>query len=114
MGLLVSTKSRYNLLFLLRFVVRQTDARMQKKFLQVFDEFSGAYIAVVRMMHKIRYPIQRYFETRTMRWLDVRAQMVEQGFHFTPMNVGAELILQDGAQQVSVFIAHGDLGSSHK
>jgi hypothetical protein len=84
---------------------------MQKKLLHMFEEISGADIAIVRMMQKVRYPIQRYFEARTVRWFYICAQMIEQGFHFAPMDVGAELVLQDGAQQVDVFVAHGVLGS---
>jgi hypothetical protein len=102
------TKRLQRLFFLLILVSGGTDPRVQKKLLHVFKEISAADTAIVRMVQKISHAIQCHFEARTMRWLDVRSQMVEQGFHFAPMDIGAELILQDGAQQVNVFVAHGD------
>lgn len=74
----------------------------------MLDEVSSAFIAMVRMMKKIGDAIQGDPKACALRRFNLRAQMVEQGFHFSPMNVGGMGVLEYGTQKVVMFMAHDD------
>jgi hypothetical protein len=60
------------------------------------------------MMHESLNLVQRDFEACAVRGFDLGAEMMEQGFDFAPVNVGARRILKDAAHQVCMLVAHDD------
>jgi hypothetical protein len=53
-------------------------------------------------------------ETRAMRGLDAGAKMIEQGFHFPPMDVGTDRVMENAAELVGVLVAHFDCPDENK
>ena len=60
------------------------------------------------VVQKFGDTIQRYLEACTMGRIDIRAQMMQQRLDLTPMHIGAQGVLEDGAQQTRVLVANGD------
>ena len=90
---------------LVRLVARYTDAGARQELAQMFDRLLVADVALVRMMQKILDPVEHDAKARTVRRLDRRAQVHQQRFDLAPVDIAAEGILKDGAQQVEVLVA---------
>ena len=82
---------------------------MGKKLTEMLDVFSGAFGAMVRVMHEIRDTVECYLETRTVRSLHVGSKVIEQRFHLAPVNIGNVRLLKNCAQQIGLFVTHSGL-----
>jgi len=82
------------------FVQRRADAGPGQIFAQMFDLLLIAYTAVVGVMQKALDLIQHDVKTGAMTGLNIGAEVVQQRFDFTPVNVAADGILKYGAQQI--------------
>lgn len=90
-------------------VFRWTYTGVGKKLAKMFDVFSGAFGAMVRVMHEIRNTVQRHLETRTVRGLHVGSKVIEQRLHLAPVNIGNVRLLKNCAQQIGLFVTHSGL-----
>jgi len=82
------------------FVPRRADAGLGQIFAQMFDLLLIADTAVVRVMQKAFDLIQYDVKTGAMTGLNIGAEVMQQRFDFTPVNVAADGILKYGAQQI--------------
>src|SRR5215470_11294154 len=89
------------------FVLRGRDAGMRQVLAQVPDALSIERIAVMRAVEDALDPVQHHADARTRERLDLRAQVTKQGFDLAPVNVRADRVAEDGADQVLVLVTHG-------
>ncbi len=74
----------------------------------MLDQIAVADIRVVRMVQKIRDLVQRHFEPCPARGFDVRTKVVQQRFNLAPMDVRPGRVTENGAEQMGMFVAHGN------
>lgn len=72
----------------------------------MLDVLSPEDATLVRMMQEVFLTVQHDAEACAMDGLDLGAQMVQQRFDFTPMDVPAGRILEKTAQQMQMFVTH--------
>ena len=73
---------------------------------QLLDFLLGENVAVVGMVQGAFYAVQQHAKPCPLDGLHAGAQMMQQGFDFTPVNVAADRVLEDRADQVYVLVAH--------
>ncbi len=71
----------------------------------MLDVLLVANVAVVRVMQESFDAIEHDAETRAVRRLDRGAEVIQQGFNLAPVDVAAQRILEDRAQQILVLMA---------
>jgi hypothetical protein len=82
------------------FLLRGSDACLSKVFPQLFDILLCAFITTVRMVQNKFSLIEYYAKTGAMRGLYFGAQVVKQGFNFSPVNICINGILKYCLKQV--------------
>ena len=75
---------------------------------QQLDVVLRAGVAVMGVVQKKLDAVDDDAEARTMPGFDDSTHMMQQGFNFAPMDVGADRVGEDGVQQVSVLVAHDE------
>jgi len=88
------------------FVQRWGDAGRCQILAQLLDVLLGENVAVVGMVQDAFDAVQQNAKPCPMYGFYAGAQMVQQGFDFTPVNVAADRVLEDRADQVYVLVAH--------
>lgn len=68
---------------------------MRQEFAQVSNSLLVADVTVMGVMQKIFDPVQRDAEAGAMTRFDRSAEVVQQGLHFTPVDVAADGILEN-------------------
>jgi hypothetical protein len=88
------------------FVTRWRNPGAGKKVAQALDYYSIADVALMRVVQKILAIVELYAKPRAMRRRNAGAQVMEQGFDFAPVDIAADRIMEDGAYQVDMLVAH--------
>jgi len=65
---------------------------------------------MVRVMQDAFNTIQFDTKARTMYGFDAGAEMMQKRLDFAPVNVAADRVLENGMNQIDVFVAHGGNG----
>ena len=94
--------------------MRGRNTRPGKQFTQVFYIIAIQHIAVVRMVKKSLYLIQRNAKARAMGGFDLSPQVMQQGLHLAPMNIAANRVVENRAKQIRVLVAHVRFISSNE
>lgn len=66
---------------------------------------------MVRMVQETFYAIQHDAKARAMNGLNDGAQVMQQRLYLAPVYVAVDGILEDGVDQVFVFVAHDEIRS---
>lgn len=75
----------------------------------MLDHGPVADTALVGVVDEIIAIVEDHVKTCAVDRNNFGAQMIQQGFDFAPVDVVADRIMEDGAQQVAVFVAHDEL-----
>lgn len=73
---------------------------------QLLDQVPVAYVAVMWMMQEDFGAVQLDMESCPVRRIDRGAKMIQERLDLAPMNVGADGIVKDTAQQVGMLVTH--------
>lgn len=73
----------------------------------MLDVLAAQCVAMVGTMQNALVTVEPHSNARTRQRLDRRAEMIEQRLDLTPVNVGADRIVKDRAQQILVLVAQG-------
>ena len=87
-------------------VNRRSDSSASEEFSQVFDLLLTINIALMWVVQELIETVQIHMEDCPMCGLDAGAQMMQQRFNFTPVDIAADRIMKDGTNQIDMFMAH--------
>lgn len=87
-------------------VQRGGDLGRRQVLAKVLDVLLGANIAVVGVVQDTFDPVQQHSVACPLDGFYVGAQVVQQGFDLTPVNVAAYRVLEDRVDQGYMFVAH--------
>jgi hypothetical protein len=88
---------------------RGTDTGGAQVFAQMPDIVFAAHAAVVGAVQRPFNAVQLKAQTRTVPGLDTGTKMLQQRLYIAPVNIPADRILKNGAQDTLVFVAHSML-----
>ena len=80
---------------------------MGKVFAQVLHVLAAERVAAVRAMEDAFGAVQLHADPRSRQRFGRCAQMAQQRFDFPPLDVAADRVVEDRADEVVVFVAHG-------
>lgn len=79
---------------------------MRKVLADMQNILAAQCVAVVWPMQRAFDTVQLYAQARLCQRLGRRAKMVQQRFDLAPLDVSADRILKDRAEEIFVFAAH--------
>ena len=91
---------------LLGFIGRKADTGMSEELPERLDGRLVTNATVVRVVQEGFDPVQYDTKTATARSFNLGTKVMQQGLHFSPVNVAANGILEDCTQQVQMLMAH--------
>ena len=79
---------------------------MRRVFANMKNVLAAERIAVVRTMQRPFDAVEPYPQSRLRQRLCRGAEVVQQRFDFAPLDITADRILKDRAEEIFVFAAH--------
>ena len=79
---------------------------MGEVFADMQNILAAQRVAVVRPVQRTFDTVQPYAQARLRQRLGRRAEVVQQRLDFAPLDVSADRILKDRAEEIFVFAAH--------
>ncbi len=91
---------------LARFVLRRGGAGVRQVLADVQDILPSQRVPVVRPVDDALVAVELHADSRAGQRLEARAQVVQQRLDFAPLDVAADGVVEDRAEQVFVLVAH--------
>ena len=80
---------------------------MRKILAQMLNVLSAERVSVMGSMQDALVPVQLHAHTGAGKRLDAGAEVIEQRLDLAPVDVPADRVVEDRAEQVLVLVTHG-------